>query len=294
MKTEITTGLAPLAAPYDAFIIDLWGTLHNGVEPLPGALDCLERLKALEKPIALLSNAPFRTSVVVEVIDRIGVPRELYDCVMSSGEMAWRAVAERSDPWHAALGRRAAFIGNERHRSMLDNPRIDEADGIADADFVMCTGPRQASDRVDDFLPELAAAAARKLPMICANPDREVIRGDRREICAGAIAERYERDFNGDVAWHGKPFAPVFDEVLRLLGEPPRERVLMVGDGIHTDIAGAAAAGIDAALICGGIHAAALGITPGDLPDPAVLEKFLAEHGQAPRYAAARLSWTRG
>lgn len=291
MKTEFTVGFAPLAARYDSFIVDLWGTLHNGIEPLPGALDCLEQLKAAGKSIALLSNAPFRTSVVIELIDRIGVPRELYDCVLSSGEVAWHAVAGRTDPWHAALGRRAAFIGNDRHRSMLDNPHIEEADGVADADFVMCTGPRQAAHTVDDYLPELAVAAGRDLPMICANPDREVIRGEAREICAGAIAERYETELGGDVAWHGKPFRPVFDEVLRMLEEPPRARVLMVGDGVHTDIAGAAAAGLDAVLVCGGIHATALGITPGEAPEAAALDGFLREHGQSPRYAAARLQW---
>lgn len=291
MKPEIIPGLAPLAARYDAVIVDLWGTLHNGIEPLPGALDCLERLKAEGKSVALLSNAPFRTDVVVEVIDKIGVPRDLYDCVLSSGEMAWRAVAERRDPWHAALGRRAAFIGPDRHRGMLDNPAIEEADSIDDADFVLCTGPRRPDDGVDTYEADLAAAASRKLPMVCANPDREVIRGETREICAGAIAERYEARFGGDVAWHGKPYAPVFDEVLRLLGGPPRERVLMVGDGIHTDIAGAAVAGLHALLICGGIHAAALGITPGELPETPVLQAFLAEHGQAPCYAAARLRW---
>lgn len=291
MKTEFTPGLAPLAADYDAFIVDLWGTLHNGIEPLPGALDCLDRLKADGKSIALLSNAPFRITAVVQVIDRIGVPRGLYDCVLSSGEMAWHAVAERSDPWHAALGRHTAFIGNDRHRSMLDNPYIEEVEAMDAADFVMCTGPRQAADTVDDYMADLEAAAARKLPMVCANPDREVIRGDRREICAGAIAERYETAFGGDVAWHGKPFAPVFDEMLRMLDGMARERVLMIGDGIHTDIAGAANAGLDAMMVCGGIHAAALEITPGELPEPARLEAFLSEHNQSPRYAAARLRW---
>ena len=291
MKTEFIPGMAPLVAQYDAFVVDLWGTLHNGIEPLPGALDCCARLKAAGKSIALLSNAPFRIDVVVSVIDRIGVPRELYDCVLSSGEMAWRAVAERSDPWHAALGSNVAFIGSDRHRSMLDNPLIEEVDAMCDADFVLCTGPRQASDTIDDYLAELSAAASRKLPMICANPDREVIRGEAREICAGAIAERYETEFAGDVAWHGKPYPQVFDEVLRILGEPPHARVLMVGDGIHTDIAGAAAAGIDGLLVCGGIHAAALGITPGENPAPSVLEAFLSEHQQSPRYASARLCW---
>ena len=292
MKTELISGMAPLAGQYDAFVVDLWGTLHNGIEPLPGALDCLERLKAAGKTVALLSNAPFRIEAVVSVIDRIGVPRELYDHVLSSGEMAWRAVAERSDPWHAALGRRAVFIGNDRHRSTLDNPFIDEVDAMGEADFVLCTGPRSPTDTVDDYAAELAAAADRALPMVCANPDREVIRGEVREICAGAIAEQYETEFAGDVAWHGKPFPSVFDEVLRMLDNPPRARVLMVGDGIHTDIAGAAAAAIDAYLVCGGLHALALGIIPGDDPDAAALEAFLTEHGQAPRFAGARLRWT--
>jgi HAD superfamily hydrolase (TIGR01459 family) len=291
MKTEFTTGLAPLAAHYDAFIVDLWGTLHNGIEPLPGAIDCLERLKADGKSIAMLSNAPFRIGAVETVIDKIGVPRELHDCLLSSGEVAWQAVAERSDAWHAALGRRAAFIGPDRHRPMLDNPQIDPVDAIGDADFVMCTGPRQAADTVDDYVADLEAAASRELPMVCANPDREVIRGDQREICAGAIAELYETAYGGDVAWHGKPFAPVFDAMLRMLGDPPRARVVMIGDGIHTDIAGAANAGIDAVMVCGGIHAAALGITPGDLPEATVLDAFLTEHDQSPRYAAARLRW---
>ena len=291
MKTEIIPGIAPLAAQYDAFVVDLWGTLHNGIEPLPGALDCLERLKEAGKTVALLSNAPFRVDVVVSVIDMIGVPRALYDDVLSSGEMAWRAVAERSDPWDAALGRRAAFIGNDRHRSMLDNPYVEEVDDMGDADFVMCTGPRQATDTIDDYAAELAVAASRALPMICANPDREVIRGEAREICAGAIAERYETAFEGDVAWHGKPFPSVFDEVLRMLEDPPRERVLMVGDGVHTDVAGAQAASLDAYFVCGGLHAQALGITPGDAPGPSALEAFLSEHGQSPRYAAPRLRW---
>lgn len=195
---------------------------------------------------------------------------ELYDCVLSSGEMAGRAVAERFDPWHAA------FVGNDRHRSMLDNPVIEEVDEMGDAEFVLCTGPRQASDTIEDYLAESGEAASRNLRMVCANPDREVIRGDAREICAGAIAERYETEFAGDAAWHGKPYAPVFDEVLRILCEPARLRVLVVGYGIHTDIAGATAA---------------LGITPGDDPAPSGLKAVSSEHHQSPSYASARPRW---
>ncbi|MEK9833844.1 MAG: TIGR01459 family HAD-type hydrolase, partial [Rhodospirillaceae bacterium] len=211
--------------------------------------------------------------------------------VFCSGEIAWRAIRDRADPWHAKLGRRAAFIGPDRHRPMLDNPGIDGAADFEDADFVMCTGPRDAGHALDDYIPDLERAAAAKLPMICTNPDREVLRGDAREICAGAIAEAYEMRFGGDVAWHGKPNRPAYDAVLRFLGEPDRARVLMIGDGLGTDVAGAAVAGIDAAFIVGGIAAERLGAAPGALPDPERLATLLDEVGQAPRFAMPGLIW---
>jgi len=291
MNTELLPGFRSISERYDHLIVDLWGTLHNGIEPLPGAIECLEHFGGAGARIVLLSNAPFRVSGVRDVLGHIGIPETIYEHVFCSGEIAWRAIRDRADPWHAKLGRRAAFIGPDRHRPMLDNPGIDGAADFEDADFVICTGPRDAGHALDDYIPDLERAAAAKLPMICTNPDREVLRGDAREICAGAIAEAYETRFGGDVAWHGKPYRPVYDEVLRILGEPDRARVLMIGDGLGTDVAGAAVAGIDAAFIVGGIAAERLGAAPGALPDPERLATLLDEVGQAPRYAMPGLIW---
>ena len=180
MNTQLISRLSPIADSYDFYIIDLWGTLHNGIEPFPEALDCLKKLKKAGKSIALLSNAPFRVEVVVKVITQIGVPDDLYDNVLSSGEVAWNAIADRSNNSFKSLGKRVVFIGNERHRSMLENPNIEEVKSIKYADFILCTGPRKKSDTIKDYFSELSEAANLSLPMVCANPDREVMRGQQK------------------------------------------------------------------------------------------------------------------
>lgn len=291
MSTELLPNLSPLAARYDHLIVDLWGTLHNGIAPLPGAVECLAAFKAAGAGIVLLSNAPFRVSGVRTVLAQIGIPDDVYDDIFCSGEVAWHAIRERRDEWHAKLGPRAAFIGPERHRPMLDNPAIEAEADIATADFVICTGPREEGDTVEDYLPELERAAARGLPMVCTNPDREVLRGNQREICAGAMAQAYEDRFGGDVAWHGKPYRPVFDAVLDALGSPDRETVLMIGDGLGTDIAGAAGAGMPSAFVVSGIAGERLGVAYGELPDAAGLDDLLSDAPAHPTYAIPGLIW---
>lgn len=288
---ELLSHLEPLAGRYDHLIVDLWGTLHNGIEPLPGAVDCLAHFKSAGAGVALLSNAPFRVSGVHTVLGQIGIPEDIYDDIFCSGEIAWHAIKDRRDPWHRELGRLAAFIGPERHRPMLDNPGVEREAEIGEADFLLCTGPRDEGHSLEDYLPELEAAALRGLPMVCTNPDREVLRGDKREICAGAMAEAYETRFGGDVAWHGKPYRPVFDAVLKSIGSPDPSRVLMIGDGLLTDIAGAAGAGLDSAFIVSGIAGEKLGVSYGELPSAEKLADVLRDAPTAPRYVIPGLIW---
>jgi ribonucleotide monophosphatase NagD (HAD superfamily) len=127
--TELLPRLAPLADRYDHLIVDLWGTLHNGIMPLPGAIDCLAQFKDAGLGVALLSNAPFRVSGVRAVLEQISIPDTIYDDIFCSGEVAWHAIKKREDAWHQKLGRHAALIGPDRHRPMLDNPGIDQAAG---------------------------------------------------------------------------------------------------------------------------------------------------------------------
>ena len=291
MSAEFLSGFAPLAGRYDAAILDLWGTVHNGLEPLPGVLDCLSHMGDAGIAVAMLSNAPFRAARVVEVLDRIGVPRDLYRFVMSSGEEAWQALAERSEPWYRSLGRRCLFVGGRHHVSMIDNPGLETVDDLAEAEFILCTGPRKAEHTLADYEDLLAAAAARGLRMVCANPDRAVMRGEQREICAGAIAERYETQYGGDVRWHGKPDRSVFETVLADLGGADRVRTVMVGDTLHTDVEGAIAAGLDSIFITHGIHAPYLDAVPGEAPADDRLAALYADHGVEPTFAMTGLRW---
>lgn len=256
------TGFSALAEAYDGFILDLWGVIHDGVRPYPGAIDCLVEIRALGKPAVLLSNAPRRAAVAVAALRDMGVDDALYAGIMTSGEATHLALAQRRDPWFAELGTKVFHLGPPRDRNVIEGLSLVRVDEPADADFVVNTGPDDLAgpQEVADYAPVLAACRAAGLPMICANPDLEVIRGGVRVICAGALALQYEA-LGGVTCWLGKPDPAIYEPVLDML-QRPRGRVLAVGDALRTDIAGAAAAGIDSAWVLGGIHGADLGGDP--------------------------------
>jgi HAD superfamily hydrolase (TIGR01459 family) len=290
MEFRLIAGMRELAPQYDGFIVDLWGVIHDGVAPMPGALECLRALKERSKRIVLLSNAPRRSDDVVRRITALGVPPRLYDDVMSSGEEAWQHLSRRDDPFYAALGRRCLHIGSERDIEIRDGLGLDFVDTVESAQFILNTGPAGWDDRIEDYEPVLRAALRRALPMICANPDIVVMHGDRLALCAGALAKWYEEG-GGRVRWHGKPFGSVYDTCLGLLGIADRRRVLAVGDSLRTDIAGADGAGIDSVLIAGGIHAEELGTPGAQRPDLARIQTALHEGSYNPVGVVWTLRW---
>ena len=250
-------GLAEIAAGYDAFIVDLWGVVHDGVRPYPAALDALARLAP--NPVLLLSNAPRRAASAQNMLRRMGVADTLYTAILTSGEATWLALRDRADPWFARLGTRAYHIGPQRDRNVLEGLDLTIAGDPAQADFVVNTGPdddMRDPGTLETFIPELQACLAARLPMICANPDLVVIRDGVRILCAGSLARHYA-EHGGDVFSLGKPDLAIYAMALAELGVPAG-RVLAIGDSLHTDIGGAQGAGIDSLWVLGGIHAAAL------------------------------------
>lgn len=254
MTVPILEGLRRVADAYDGFILDLWGVVHDGIAVFPGVIDALERLRTGGKRLVFLSNAPRRAAVVEAQLDGFGIGRDLHDGVMSSGEITWRHLDARPDEWYRSLGRSCLRIGPGRDLGILEGLDLDRVDTIEAAEFLLVTGP--SGDREGDaaaYDDLLGRALARGLPMVCANPDREVIRGGHRQICAGAIAERYENR-GGTVRWHGKPDASIYVDCFAMLGIDDTRRVLGIGDSFATDIRGANAAGLDALLVARGIH----------------------------------------
>jgi len=283
MTVRHISGMRELAGRYDGVILDLWGVVHDGTAPFPGVLDCLERLLAGGKRVVLLSNAPRRADDVGRRIAQIGVPDRLYHGIMSSGEEAWQFLAGRDDPFYAALGRKCLHICSDRDLEIREGLGLEFVEGVEAAEFILNTGPAEWEDTIADYDPVLRAATARGLGMVCANPDLIVMHGGKPALCAGALAEHYEA-IGGTVRWHGKPHPSVYESCLPLLGIDDKERLVVVGDSLRTDIAGAAAAGIDSLFVTGGVHA-------GEFAEAGAIERALDAAGLKPIGVAERFVW---
>jgi HAD superfamily hydrolase (TIGR01459 family) len=278
-------GVSALAERYDGFVLDVWGVIHDGQRLYDGVGDALDRLEAAGKRYVMLTNAPRRARAVTEMLTGMGMPARHAARVWSSGESVWQALATRSDPWHAALGRRCYHMGAPHDRGLFEGLDLDIEPAVEEADFILNTGPWRIGSTVDEFEPVLATGARLGLPMVCANPDLRVMRGEAEVICAGALAERYEV-LGGAVCYHGKPHADIYAECLARLGGLARARIVAIGDTLVTDVAGARSAGIDSVFVLEGIHA-------GEVRSeaPADLAAFFAERGIAPCYALRRFAW---
>ncbi|MBA4130824.1 MAG: TIGR01459 family HAD-type hydrolase [Hyphomicrobium sp.] len=280
----ILSSIAPLAVGRTAWLVDIWGVMHNGVTPFLPAADACARFRRSGGTVLLLSNAPRPAASVVEQLDRIGVPRESYDTILTSGD-ASREMIQRA----AEAGRAIGHIGPERDRGLFEGA----ADPVpmAKAQTVVCSGLYDDErETPETYIEILALLKKRGVDMICANPDLTVERGGRIIYCAGALAKAYE-DMGGAVAYAGKPYLPVYDlaferlEALRGTAIP-RGEVLAIGDGVGTDIAGAAAAGIDSVYVASGVHAG-----PGGRIDASTVAEIFADTEGWPIAAMNGLAW---
>jgi HAD superfamily hydrolase (TIGR01459 family) len=237
---------------YDVMFCDVWGVLHDGHRAFDAACETLLKFRAKGGTVILVSNAPVPGERVAEMLDARAVPREAYDGIVASGEIALRHIAEKGY-------RRLYCIGPADRDAATFTRLTAERTGIETADAILCTGLNDdLNETADDYRPVLEIARARVLPFVCANPDLVVDVGGRQYLCAGAIADLYER-MDGEVFWAGKPHANAYDAARKaaeaLRGQAvPRERIIAIGDSLRTDLKGAEAAGIDALFVATGIH----------------------------------------
>jgi HAD superfamily hydrolase (TIGR01459 family) len=286
-ETKILTGLREIAESFDLVLMDLWGCVHDGVKPYPAALDCLTRLRDAGKSVAILSNAPRRASDVEAKLTEMGIDRSLYTGMFTSGEETWKYLKTRPDGLGQRLGRRVYSIMPDRDAGILEGLDLQPVTDVNEATFVLVTGIEDVKTQAKDFDPVLRQALRAGLPLLCANPDLMVHRGAVEEICAGAIAERYE-SLGGRVVYHGKPHVKVYDVIFKATGTV-RGRAIGVGDSYRTDMRGAQDAGAKGALIAGGIHRSEL------LYAAKIEPKFLRELNRTfktvPEYALPQLAW---
>jgi len=277
----------PLARDYDVLLCDVWGVIHNGLAAFPAACDALLRFRKRGGTVILITNAPRSGESVARILDRLGVPRDAYDAITSSGDVTRGIVASR-------LEQTVFHLGPERDLSIFKGLDVKFA-GAERADYVVCTGLfDDTTETPDSYRDMLAAMRARTLFMVCANPDIVVERGDSLVYCAGALADAYAA-LGGKVLYCGKPYAPIYDAALAKVAilrggvVPARRRVLAIGDSVRTDLKGAAAFGLDYMFVTSGIHAGEYGSR--DTPDLAALNAIFTTAGVAPKAVMRGLVW---
>lgn len=253
------SGISSLASRYDLFFIDLWGVTHNGKAPFPEALECYQNLKKAGKPVFILSNAPRMPEAAIQKLSGMGVARELYHDLHTSGYECHKNLRNREDVFYKTLGTHLYHIGPERDRNLFTPlEEYTAVNNIEDADFILLTGTDAWDRTLESYQEELEKALEHNLPLVCANSDKRVMYGDEIVLCSGAIAAQYQA-MGGKMRQHGKPDAEIYqllhERAQKALGkEVSKDRILMIGDSLATDIAGANAYGIDSLLVLSGIH----------------------------------------
>lgn len=279
-------GLREIAGRYDAVLSDVWGVVHNGIAAHPSAVEALVEFRKGGGRVVLITNAPRPSPPLIEMLDRLGVPRNAYDAMVSSGD-ATRAMLE---PYR---GKTIHYVGPPEENDTLFEG-LDITLGSAEAAHaVVVTDLDHDDDTPDLYNDRITLWLSRNLPLIAANPDRVVEHGDRLIYCGGALADLYEAR-GGMILMAGKPYKPIYTEALRLAEAAAghtldRSRILAIGDSVRTDAIGAAGAGLDLLFITGSIHAAELDAF--GTPDPKAIDALVGPSGANLAGFMPRLAW---
>jgi HAD superfamily hydrolase (TIGR01459 family) len=284
MSFSLLDRFSTIASRYDVVLCDIWGVVHDGIAAHAAACDALMRFRADGGAVVLITNAPRPSPWVIRQLDRLGVPPDAYDDVMTSGDLTRDIVAGRK-------GEAVFHVGPQRDLSIFDGLGV-RLTPVEAADYVVCSGLfDEYTETPDDYRDLIAAMRDRGLFMLCANPDLVVERGVERFYCAGAIADLYGAA-GGEVLYSGKPHRPIYDAAVakaaavRDAADPAR--MLAIGDSLRTDITGARALGIDGLFVSGGIHAQELA-GPGESRE--ALGAMFSAAGVTPWSVTTRLAW---
>lgn len=280
---RMISSLDEIVDRYSAILCDVWGVVHNGVDVFEEATAALMRARGMGIAVVLITNAPRPHGAVKTQLGALGVPRDAWDRIVTSGDVTRDLI--RTGP------RRIFHIGTDADTSIYDGIDVELVEEF-EAQAVVCTGPYDdETETPEDYAELLQRLRARNLPFVCANPDLVVERGEKMIYCAGAIAREYGL-LGGTTLIAGKPHRPIYEAALakaaEVLGrEVDRKETLAIGDGSLTDVTGAESNGIDVLYVSGGIHAADYGDVLA--PDLDRLAAFLADRGQNPVAVIPRL-----
>jgi HAD superfamily hydrolase (TIGR01459 family) len=272
MTTKLIKGLNQVQGKYDTFFIDLWGVVHDGVQLNPGAIEVLENLNKLKKRFVLMSNAPRPSKYIVKFLLKLNMNKVLIQNVFTSGEATLQSLRNK------IYGKKFYHLGPQRD-SMLSEGFEENITSLDKADFILCTGFLENHEDSLDYYKNLLKKY-KNLKMVCANPDLIVHRGQKQEYCAGTLAEIF-KELGGEVIYFGKPYPEIYKFCIK-----KDEKILVIGDSIHTDIKGANNMNLDSLLITSGIHKKDFLNMTQDSYD-----KISKKHEVKINYYQAKLTW---
>lgn len=285
-------GLAEIVDEYDHFIIDQWGVLHDGHQPLPGARAALEGLRAAGKAVALVSNSSRSAGPSRRLLRSLGFDDGLYGAMITAGELGLRhlrAAIGAGPPPRVLCLLSADGASEDSVVAELQLPCVAELD---QAELLVASGLSVTPPAGAAAL--LEAAAARGLPLLCLNPDVRSVQPDGSFLwCPGAFAEAYAA-LGGPCRSFGKPGAAIYAAAradLGAAGHGPLRRGLAIGDSLDHDVLGAQNNDLDALFISGGLHYPEAGSAPWGPPDPPRLGALLRARGLWPRFSMGALRW---
>jgi HAD superfamily hydrolase (TIGR01459 family) len=281
------SGLSAIADRFDHVLLDQWGTLHDGRTVFPAAQDCVVKLRQAGKHILVLSNSGKRASPNAERLARLGLPRAAYDGILTSGEVTWAGLRDRTRAPFTDCGDACFLITRGGDCSLVDGLELVLVNDTRDADFILLGGLDEDVAEPDLWRDLFTRAVGRQVPMICANPDLMMFGATGLVPAPGTLARAYEW-LGGAVTFVGKPHQPIFAAALELLGQPDPRRVLMIGDSLDHDVAGARAMGLQTLLLADGVHRTTLAGAP-DLA--AATRKLAASPRRMPNWTMQQLSW---
>ncbi len=289
---QFFSGINEIIDSYEYFILDIWGVIHDGSAPYPGVVEALSLLRAKNKKVCFLSNAPRRARKVSVILEKFNITPDLYDFIITSGETTYLTLEKNQKNGFKDFGKNYFYIGPKKDIDLLDGLDYKMVDLASEANFALTTGFDNDDSTISEKLPHILEAKKFDLPLICVNPDLIVVKQDGRElICAGALAHEYEK-IAGKVVYFGKPFDFVYKMVCEIFNDVQndssisdfRRKIVAIGDGLETDIKGASDFGIDSVLVTGGILANNLGINYTQSAEKSKLEAICEKYQLFPKF----------
>ncbi|CAH9073415.1 unnamed protein product [Cuscuta epithymum] len=277
---------------FKAWFLDQFGVLHDGKQPYPGAISTLEKLAKFGAKVVVISNSSRRASTTLEKLKSLGFDPSLFMGAITSGELTHQYLQRRDDSWFAALGRSCIHMTwNDRGAISLEGLGLQIVEDVQEADFILAHGTEAIGHcsgaaipmSLEDLEKIIEQCAARRIPMVVANPDFVTVEARDLRVMPGTLAAKYEQ-LGGEVKWMGKPDKVIYNSAMAMTGVDASE-CIAVGDSLHHDIKGANAAGISSAFITGGIHAAELGLENfGEVADITSVHALALRHDAFPTY----------